>query len=207
VVLQSHEADPVLATWQTGLGRVAAFTSDSGGLWSEQMVTWKDFNRFWANVVTWSMPPADDSGIRTLATVVGGTAHMTVQLPGEGLAVGGLGGENSWPANITAGVIRPDGSTQVLPLQATAPGQYEGEIPAAMPGPYLVKLSAGTKRQSVQLGDGWSISGECVPYLGLSTMMARLPWYLFVGRWKREPCRRYTGSACKDGSSTLLSTI
>ncbi|HWI64248.1 MAG TPA: glutamine amidotransferase [Symbiobacteriaceae bacterium] len=158
VVLQSAQADPVLATWQAGLGRVAAFTSDTGGLWSANMVRWQEFQRFWANIVTWTMPSADETGIRTVASVVGGKARMTVNLPGEGLEVGGVGGPNSWPANITAGVIRPDGSTQVLPLQATAPGQYEGEIPAAMPGPYLVKLSAGTKRQSVQLGETFLVA-------------------------------------------------
>ncbi|HYF75863.1 MAG TPA: glutamine amidotransferase [Symbiobacteriaceae bacterium] len=158
VVLQSAQADPVLATWQAGLGRVAAFTSDTGGLWSADMVRWQDFQRFWSNIVTWTMPAVEETGMRTMASVVGGKAHMTVQLPGEGLAVGGVGGENSWPANITAGVIRPDGSTQILPLQATAPGQYEGEIPASMPGPYLVKLSAGTQRQSVQLGETFLVA-------------------------------------------------
>lgn len=160
VVLQSAQADPVLSAWQTGLGRVVAFTSDSGGLWSEQMVAWRDFNRFWANVVSWTMPAVDEQAIRTMASVVGGKAHLTVQLPGEGLQVGGVGGTNSWPANIVAGVIRPDGSTQILDLQATAPGQYEGDVPASLPGPYLVRLSAGTKRQSTTLGETFIV----VPY-------------------------------------------
>lgn len=160
VVLQSAQADPVLATWQAGLGRVVAFTSDSGGLWSEQMVRWPAFSQFWSNLVAYTMPAADVSGIRTQSTVVGGRAQLTVQLPGEGLTVGGQGGQHTWPAQITAGVIRPDGSTQVLRLNATAPGQYEGEVPASVPGPYLVKLSAGTKQQSVALGETFLV----VPY-------------------------------------------
>ncbi len=160
VILQSAQADPILAAWQVGLGRVVAFPSDSGGLWSEHWVTWEDFNQFWANVVSYTMPAAEDDGLRTMATVVGGNAHLTVQLPGEGLAVGGVGGEHSWPANIWAGIIRPDGSTQVMALYATAPGQYEGDIPTSMPGPYLVKLSAGTKVQSVLLGETFVV----VPY-------------------------------------------
>lgn len=160
VVLQSAQSDPVLATWQTGLGRVAAFTSDSGGLWSEQMVRWESFNRFWANVVSWTMPSVDASGIRTSTAVAGGKARLTVQLPGEGLEVGGVGGANSWPATLTAGIILPDGSTRVQPLQATAPGQYEAEIEASMAGPYLVRLSAGTRLQSVLLGETFLL----VPY-------------------------------------------
>lgn len=160
VILQSDEADPILAAWQTGLGRTVAFTSDTGGLWSEQMVLWEDFARFWANVVSWTMPAIDEQAIRTTTRVVGGKAQLTVQLPGEGLEVGGLGGPNSWPSHIVAGIIRPDGSTQVTNIQATAPGQYEGEIPASIPGPYLVKLSAGTRRQSTTLGETFIV----VPY-------------------------------------------
>ncbi|MFZ5817783.1 MAG: glutamine amidotransferase, partial [Bacillota bacterium] len=160
VILQSAQADPILSAWQVGLGRTVAFTSDSGGLWTEHMVTWQDFNRFWANVVSWTMPAVDEQAIRTMASVVGGKAHLTVQLPGEGLQIGGVGGPNSWPANIVAGVIRPDSSTQIVELQATAPGQYEGEIPASMPGPYLVRLAAGTRRQSTTLGETFLV----VPY-------------------------------------------
>jgi len=160
VILQSAQADPIMAAWQTGLGRVVAFTSDSGGLWTEHMVPWEGYSRFWSNVVSWTMPAVDDQGMRTMASVVGGKAHLTVQLPGEGLEIGGLGGPNSWPATITAGIIRPDGTTQVMPLQATAPGQYEGDIPASIPGPYLVKLSAGTQRQSTTLGETFVV----VPY-------------------------------------------
>ncbi len=160
IVLQSPDSDPILSVWQTGLGRVVAFTSDSGGLWSEQWVRWGGFNQFWSNLVSYTMPAVDSSGLRTSASVVGGKARLTVQLPGEGMEVGGVGGENSWPANITAGIILPDGSTKVQQLQATAPGQYEGEIAASIPGPYLVKLSAGTKRQSVLLGETFIV----VPY-------------------------------------------
>jgi uncharacterized membrane protein len=147
VVLQSAQADPVLATWQAGLGKVAAFTSDAGGLWTEQMVRWPGFSQFWSNVVSWTMPAADASGIRTMASVVGGKAQLSVELPGEGL-----------PPKITAGIIRPDGSTQVLPLRGMAPGHYEGEIPVAQPGPYLVKLSAGTRQESVLLGETFIVA-------------------------------------------------
>ena len=38
IVLASDSNDPILATWQLGLGRVVAWTSDSGGEWSEGVV-------------------------------------------------------------------------------------------------------------------------------------------------------------------------
>lgn len=179
VVLQSAQGDPVLAVGQAGLGRVAAWTSDLDGRWSRELVGSAAFQTLVSNVVGWSLPSADGGALRTRASVAGGKAQLTVQLPAEGLpgleslGFGGTGagagsgsGSGSagstvvWPPQLTAGIIRPDGSTQVLTLPATGPGQYAGSIPAEQRGPYVVKLSAGTKVQSVQLGETFLV----VPY-------------------------------------------
>ncbi|HLO03191.1 MAG TPA: VWA domain-containing protein, partial [Symbiobacteriaceae bacterium] len=182
VVLQSAQGDPVLAIGQAGLGRVATWTSDLDGRWSRDLVGSAAFQVLVSNLVGWSLPPADGGALRTRASVAGGRAQLTVQLPAEGLpglaslgfgsgtgsanstgAAGGAGSTGAaaaWPPNLTAGVIRPDGSTQVLTLPATGPGQYAGSIPAEQRGPYVVKLSAGTKVQSVQLGETFLV----VPY-------------------------------------------
>ena len=56
VVLTSSLDDPVLATWQYGLGRVVAWTSDALGLWTANWLRWSDAARWWANLVTWTLP-------------------------------------------------------------------------------------------------------------------------------------------------------
>src|SRR5712691_7512577 len=76
LVLISHKDDPVLAVWQYGLGRVVAWTSDASGLWTTNWLSWAKAARFWANLVTWTLPTAD-SELNINAKVVAGTGHLT----------------------------------------------------------------------------------------------------------------------------------
>ena len=48
--------DPILAVWQFGLGRAAAFTSDIEARWSADLVRWPFFRKFWSQLVRWSTP-------------------------------------------------------------------------------------------------------------------------------------------------------
>src|SRR5690606_20019285 len=45
------EQDPLLASWQVGLGRVASWTSDAGSRWASGWVSWDGAPQFWAGVV------------------------------------------------------------------------------------------------------------------------------------------------------------
>src|SRR5437660_4777948 len=80
MVLISHKDDPVLAVWQYGLGRVAAWTSDALGLWTANWLRWSNAARWWANLVTWTLPSAN-SELNVNTQVVGGTGQLTVDLP------------------------------------------------------------------------------------------------------------------------------
>lgn len=61
VTLLSPRGDPVLAQWQVGLGRAVAWTSDLKGQWASDWVAWDRFNRFAAQMVSWTLPdPADE---------------------------------------------------------------------------------------------------------------------------------------------------
>src|SRR5258708_19904746 len=50
-VLISHLDDPVLAVWQYGLGRVAAWTSDALGLWTANSLNSRESPPSVANLV------------------------------------------------------------------------------------------------------------------------------------------------------------
>jgi uncharacterized protein YegL len=50
-------ADPLLARWSVGQGRVAVFTSDADTRWSPDWVRWPGFDGWWAQVVRWAMRP------------------------------------------------------------------------------------------------------------------------------------------------------
>ncbi|MBL8291139.1 MAG: VWA domain-containing protein, partial [Bryobacterales bacterium] len=63
-VLSMDKKDPLFVRWQYGLGRAAVFTSDAKARWAADWVTWKGFDRFWANIARDLLPhtqPAEAS--------------------------------------------------------------------------------------------------------------------------------------------------
>jgi hypothetical protein len=133
LVLVSHLNDPVLAVWQYGLGRVAAWTSDAQGLWTANWLGWSNSARWWANLVTWTLP-SSQSALDVNATVVNGTGQLTVDLPPGTPALAG-----SQQAQMH--IIAPDLSQATIPLQPTAPGRWQGNFPAGQVGAYLLQVS------------------------------------------------------------------
>ena len=152
LVLISHKDDPVLAVWQYGLGRVAAWTSDALGLWTANWLQWKDAARWWANLVTWTLP-APDSSLNVNATVTGGSGHLTVDLP-PGTTVGPASQQQ-----VQVKIIAPDLSQETVTLQPTAPQRWEGNFPTLQVGAYILQVS--WQGVSGRLG---TTSGLVVPY-------------------------------------------
>ncbi len=56
VVLASDRRDPLLVKWQFGLGRVIAWTGDSGSDFSSSWTAWDGYDRFWGNALSWVLP-------------------------------------------------------------------------------------------------------------------------------------------------------
>jgi uncharacterized membrane protein len=134
IVLISHKDDPVLAVWQYGLGRVAAWTSDALGLWTANWLRWNDASRWWANLVTWTLP-SPDSSLDVNATVVGGSGHLTVDLP-AGTSTGAAVNQQT-----QVKIIAPNLSQETISLQPTAPLRWEGNFPTIYVGAYLLQVS------------------------------------------------------------------
>ena len=141
--LVSPSEDPILATWQFGIGRAAAFTSDATARWGAEWMSWPDLARFWSRLARWvaredadglqvSVEQTDAAGRRAPA---GGTAAIPVDaFPPAGAPVDGL--------QVEAAVARPDGAIGTVPLAQSAPGRYEGSAGAAQPGAYTVTIVA-----------------------------------------------------------------
>lgn len=133
LVLVSHLDDPVLAVWQYGLGRVAAWTSDALGLWTTNWLTWNDVARWWANLVTWTLP-TPDSALNVNGNVAGGSGHLIVDIPPNAVSVSG--GQQQ----VQARIVAPDFSQQTVSLQPTAPQRWEGNFPATQVGAYILQV-------------------------------------------------------------------
>ena len=85
LILKSPDGDPLLATWQYGLGRTAVWTSDVKGRWATDWLLWADFGKFAGQLMSWTVPQSGSSGLQvayTLAPAPDGRtqdANLTVE--------------------------------------------------------------------------------------------------------------------------------
>jgi uncharacterized membrane protein/Mg-chelatase subunit ChlD len=129
IVLKSPQGDPLLATWRYGLGRVMAWTSDAQGRWTADMLRWPDSNRFFGDIVRSSLPQAGDPALQAEMQVQGDHTHLLVTTPS-------LTG-----ASVTLSAVTPDLTDRQLTLALTGPGRFEGDLPTAEVGGYLLHIS------------------------------------------------------------------
>ena len=124
------DRDPLLATWQLGLGRATSWTSDAAARWSQQWASWDGYIGFWSDVVRDTFASAaGDTGVR--ARVSDGVLRVTVER--EGAYADG--------ASATARVTGPDLQPIEVPLERSGPGEFTGEVPVAAAGTYAVGAS------------------------------------------------------------------
>jgi len=124
-----EDRDPLLASWQVGLGRSTAWTSDVDTRWSEQWSRWDGFVDFWSTVVK------DTFSVSQGATVDARAADGKVAVAIEG--------EESFPAGsvATARVTGPDGTTTEVILDRVDGSTFEGVADAGVPGSYAAGVT------------------------------------------------------------------
>jgi hypothetical protein len=133
VVLQASDSDPLLATWQYGLGRVVAFTSDATGRWAKSWVAWSEFPRFWAQTVRWTIVERPDTGVDARVTQRADEALIEVDLPAA---------RTDDDVRLNATLIDSAGNSTQVPLVQTAPGHYEAPAYLDQPGAYFVRIES-----------------------------------------------------------------
>jgi len=118
-ILSIDRRDPLLSRWQFGLGRAAVFASDAKARWAADWVTWKSYDRFWANLLRDLLPH---------------TQHGEAKLEydsssGDLLAEYRLATHVSEPAPLPAIFVSgPDGFQKPIELKKTAPGHFRGRV-------------------------------------------------------------------------------
>ncbi|NNC81702.1 MAG: VWA domain-containing protein [Acidimicrobiales bacterium] len=117
------EEDPLLSTWQVGLGRASSWTSDANTRWSKNWVSWDQYASFWTDVVRDTFPITTDGTVRTI--VDGDVLRIRAETEA------GLG-------RVEAVVTSPTGSQGEVRLREISPGVYEGTAAADGSGIYAV---------------------------------------------------------------------
>jgi Mg-chelatase subunit ChlD len=136
------DRDPLLATWQLGVGRSTAWTSDASARWSQQWASWEGYADFWGDVVRDTFPAeGGDTGVT--ARVRDGVLEVTVERDGA-FADG---------ATATARVTGPDLEPIDVPLTRSGAGEFSGQVPVGDAGTYAVGVQvAGADGVSATAG-------------------------------------------------------
>ncbi|MBN1639850.1 MAG: VWA domain-containing protein [Anaerolineae bacterium] len=153
VLLRTPRGDPLLATWQYGLGRSAAWTSDIKAQWATSWVTWDDFPRFASQVVAWTLPAPAVEGMQAEAMLADDGAVVRVELVDED------GGPRNY-LDVRAALIGPDLARSEIRLDQVGAGQYEAAALLSAAGTYLVRVEAREGDQIL----GQETLGLVVPY-------------------------------------------
>ena len=166
-------SDPILTSWQYGLGRVVAWTSDATSRWANEWVAWDDFSRFWGQAVSWSINEGANNNLETRIIMENDQARIVVDArDNNGEFLNGL--------LLTSSQLNPDGTSRRIPLQQTASGRYEATFNPQTEGAYFLTIngSAVLDDQETALTDinGWvmSYSSDYITREQDDTLLARL---------------------------------
>lgn len=149
VVLRSPQDDPILATWQYGLGRAVAWTSDGGEAWGAAWQSWADAPAFWSQVLSYTFPDPGQGPLTVRIDDRGPTPRIVAEARDEDGAPLDL-------ADVGARVRLPDGTEQTLRLLQVAPGRYETPLPATTTGAYQIDVALRKAALRLQTSAGWS---------------------------------------------------
>lgn len=146
---------PILAGWQVGVGRAAAFTSSADAKWAAAWLRWGGFGRFWEQAVRWAAKSQQSSDCVVFADVQGRQVVLTAEaLDRQGNFVQFSG--------ITGRIVGPDMKAKDLEFMQVGPGQYRAAFTAAQSGSYLASLRY--KKAGEGEGGGMVQSVITVPY-------------------------------------------
>jgi Mg-chelatase subunit ChlD len=133
-IVSAIRGNPLLAAWQYGLGRSAAFTSDMHGRWSQQLLRWEHFPQFAGQLLRWAQPADPDGTLDIDVRREGGVAQVTMEARRvDGSFRNGLSPE--------ARVLGPEEQVDTVRFRQSAPGRYEAAVDAGKPGVYLLSIS------------------------------------------------------------------
>lgn len=146
-ILISDREEPVLATWQYGLGRTVAWTSDVGGPWTKDWLGANEGSAILRNALGWVINTQMAKEMELIAASGAQKSSLRLEMPYDEKIEG-----------INAKVLNSQGKTYETQLRMTAPGVYEGEIETAQEGAYVANLSITKDGSTEHYNKGFTLS-------------------------------------------------
>lgn len=153
VGMKTHKDDPLLASWQYGLAKTVAFTSDAQNRWAHNWVGWGDFPKFWAQVVRTMNRQVARNNYDLSVEPQGGKGLITVQATDQA-------GNPLNDPELRVKVSTPEGKSEDVVLSADAPGSYSGMFTSGELGSYIVSVVEKGPGGENRIGS----SGFSIPY-------------------------------------------
>jgi len=146
IILESDEEDPVLASWQYGLGRTVAWTSDVQGIWTYDWMNWKDSSKFWKNIVSWLIQQNMSKGYTVESDIEGQEGFIIVKAEDDAFMTA---------SDVKGTLIDPDGIKKEITLLPGAPGEYKGSFTDLKSGVYIADITlSGSNGRSERISTG-----------------------------------------------------
>jgi Ca-activated chloride channel homolog len=136
LLTESWTGEPLLARWQYGLGKAAAFTSDVKTRWAAEWIGWNGYPKFWSQVVRETMRRRSDEFFDFAVARKNDSAVVSINAVGKD-------GRFRNELQPQVRVIGPDQKVAVLEVPQVGPGAYEAEVRIAQVGSYTFRAAAG----------------------------------------------------------------
>jgi len=133
---ESEKYNTLLASWTYGLGKSVVWTSDTGQRWANSWSNqWPDYDRFFSQMVRWSMRPSGDTGKFNITTET---------KDGKGrVIITALDQDDSFMnfMQFNGNVVGPNFKSSEVTVNQVAPGRYIAEFNATESGNYFLTLA------------------------------------------------------------------
>ncbi len=128
--LMSEREDPILTSWQYGLGKTVAFNSDGENNWTTHYGTWSDYPLFWKNIIEYTITDMNSSGNDIKISQNGSNATVTFSTE-----------EYSEQTSVEVIASDENGKSQKVILNPSKPGVFEGNLNTFETGIYTINVT------------------------------------------------------------------
>ncbi len=144
----------LLATWNYGLGRTVVFTSDAGSKWADGWTSAEYYDKFFGDMIRWSMRPIKNEANFTVASQVrDGKVRVVIDA---------LDKDDEYLdfLNMSAQALGPDLEPIDVQIRQESSGRYIGTFDSDKPGSYLFVVSPGGEHAPIRGGVNVPYSSE-----------------------------------------------